>query len=213
MKKIFLITLSILFAFSVYAKDTVPWSMYGKRVPGPNVVIGGTGIKAVVKKNSKQVGLVGKIIIRYSGDMDIVCDYRGIDESIRDNPTLYAVSKLGNADKTAYESGELFCVSTKVDKEGNIGNFKKEGAFVSFPIYFRSNEKLKVYAPIKFKFKAPEDEKFLYIGTIIFEYTGSDFVLKTVTYRDEYDEAQKWLEEQTGTDEYRLCRVDFKLLK
>lgn len=158
------------------------------------------GTQAAIRKNSKEIGVVGRIVIKYDGDLDKIREYCGVADVLKDMPFAYLGSFFGSTPKYSYANGEFVCgVISKKNKEAVTQKKLYCYAFAS--------EKASIVIPLQFKFTVPEDEIFLYVGTIVIELTGPDFVVKKISVIDEYAEAQKWLENETGSKDYRLCRV------
>lgn len=215
MKRAFAVLICLLSVFSVYAekfsydeKESVE-----KEIP-LILAIGGQGSKYVLK-SKKGVGVVGKVVVKYNGDLERVKEFRELGSEFAEKEDLY--KPFGLADKMLLSSGEIFCSAFAVDGKHKITSEMKPARDENnYPLtvydyityYFNGSNKMKLILPISYNIEAPAGEKFLYIGTLVYEFEGDDFSFKRLTILDEYDEAQKELNKLLKTDEYKLCRVD-----
>lgn len=215
------------FAFSVYA-ETFAYDANEDVKKSIPLTVGGRGADAVLKdKKNEIVCLVGKVIVKYNGDLDRIRKYRGLGENFVGKESIY--KPIGHADKAVYSDGELFCGLVRLPESGdmvitsNKNSVTNGGNYVHISYnymryYFNGSAKMELTLPISYNIKVPEGEKFLYIGTLVYEFEGDFFTLKKITVVDEYDEAQeelnKFIESQRSLrknftrKDYTLCRVD-----
>lgn len=207
MKKSFVVfaLTAILISFNLSAKSGYDMAnAITEKTGNGNIYIGGKGIKGA-KKSTKGVGAVGKIKVVYDGDLDFLLQTRNAKSSEL-NPDRYSFP--GAPEKEYYESNEIFCNLVSFTK--NTREVSLSSANTTPEYYFYSDRRMKLYLPADFSFTVPEGEQFVYLGTIVYHFTGDDFTLKSIEILDEYDEAQEEFNKMAGTDEFRLCRVQVK---
>lgn len=213
MKKIAVILLCIVSSFSFcYGMDIdareLKWSVYKP------MGVGKRGAKAVVQSDNV-VGIVGKVIVKYNGDIERVRNYRD-SADYAGKPDVY--KPIGAINEKSISEGEVFCASFDLEDGENVissdrpplRDFAKNkyATFNYMSYYFNSCGNMRLDLPIQYNIQVPEGEKFLYIGTLVYEFEGDFFTLKKITVIDEYDEAQAALDKLVKKGKYTLCRVD-----
>lgn len=223
MKRAFAVLICLLSVFSVYAEKYSYDKLEDvKKEDQGTVVIGDQGAKLALNYENC-VGVVGKVVVKYNGDLERVKEFRDLGSEFAEKESLYRPFGLF-ADKNLYSDGEIFCTTfllndskdrityrskkNKYLEKIGVDEDPENGMFDYMIYYFNGSNKMKLYLPIKHNVRVPAGEKFLYIGTLVYEFEGDDFSFKRLTILDEYDEAQKELNKLLKTDEYKLCRVD-----
>ncbi|MCR5725503.1 MAG: hypothetical protein K6G80_10500 [Treponema sp.] len=99
------------------------------------------------------------------------------------------------------KNGDYFFVQYKLLKDRTL-------YFSYVTLFIGGSYMLPVKLPLNFKVVVPEKEKFLYLGDFYYSAKGFAFEL-TAAHKDEYDEAQKALNEATKKPQ-TLCRANLE---
>lgn len=195
MKKACLCLICALSTFSVFAQNS---SKVKVTDPGKGTVV-----------------IYGKVKIVYEGNREFYYKTFNVKPEVKKNPDCYQAPipvyenqhKKSNQLPFLVEEGDYFynyCWNMK-------NKVKYDGTFLW---YLNKNPKdtkfdastLSVLLPIRFVCNVPKDEKYLYLGTLVYYVSGDDFQVTRIEILDEYDSAKKDFSKVQGNDKV-LCRA------
>ena len=188
-----------------------------KEASGTLILGGGSKFFQKPKNFEKAVAVLGKVIVKYNGDLERVKTFRDLGSRFAEKENIYR--PFGVADKIFYSEGEVFCTAIDfinsaekriTSQRDSLKNRDDNAAiwYDTISYYFNGSNKMKLQLPISYNIQVPEGENFLYVGTLVYEFEGDDFSLKRITILDEYDEAQEELNRLFKNKSYKLCRVE-----
>lgn len=77
--------------------------------------------------------------------------------------------------------------------------------------FFNQSNKMELVLPIRLQADIPPDNTdIIYVGTIVYKFKGNELKLVSVKVIDEFDEAQKKLDELSPDIKLNLCRVEWR---
>lgn len=167
------------------------------------------------------VVLYGKIKIIYDGNISFYADTFNLKEAERNNPYSYKIPVLLQANRhnkseklpDIIENGNYF-----YDYGWVVRNKIKYNSLLVLLLFTKpgvtknTDSLLTAWLPFDFECSVPKKEKYIYVGTIVYYVSGSDFQVDKVEIVDDYEQAKIDFSKAQGEDK-KLCRALLEIKK
>lgn len=150
------------------------------------------------KPSSKEVVVVMKITVKTNINRDFIADTRGVkDKTKPDTFCVYTSNK--NYVVTDFEEGKYGFLIIK--KDNNIGELE----YAEYDLF--GDKAAGILIPLNFSFKIPSDAKAVYLGNFVVT-VNENYEITDINRYDEYEVAQKELDEEYKSVHYDLVRIE-----
>lgn len=151
-----------------------------------------------VKLKKNEVIVVLKVDVVSDIDRDFIETTRGITDT--SNPDVYKI-KSYDGGRGSWQNNDFSISFYEKDKTNPI---KIRG----FEYYLFNSTFAEIYIPLEFSFTIPADAKAVYIGSFEIYIDGRTFEIKSIKRFDEYDDAQKVLDQRYPETHFDLVRIE-----